>query len=102
MKTATTLSRNMERARQLQHHYPQRLIGRRLRQLREDAGLSIGELAVAIGSSYGTIARVERGDHVQRVDTLLKHARACGVGVADVVAVLDYTTEEQDLWLASF
>ncbi len=52
--------------------------GRTLLQARRRAGLSQRQLAAATGVAQPTIARIERGAEVPRVDTLDRLLRACG------------------------
>ncbi len=49
-----------------------------LRNARRRAGLSQRRLAAATGVAQPTIARIERGHEVPRVDTLDRLLRACG------------------------
>ncbi|MGO4756795.1 multiprotein-bridging factor 1 family protein, partial [Streptomyces sp. 2MCAF27] len=43
---------------------PRTMLGRRLRRMREDAGLSIRVLAEQLGYPYSYIGRVERGEQL--------------------------------------
>lgn len=52
--------------------------GSRLRQLREEAGISCNELARRSGVSDGMISRLERGERTPTLDTARKLARALG------------------------
>lgn len=53
--------------------------GRMLRWARRRAGLTQRELGARTGVSQPTIARIERGREVPRVDTLDRLLRACGL-----------------------
>jgi transcriptional regulator with XRE-family HTH domain len=53
-----------------------------LKQLREAAGMSQQELAVAAGLSVSIVSQIERGSRSDpRVSTVLALAKALGVGV---------------------
>ncbi len=56
-----------------------------LRRLRREAGLGQRELAEKAGISPGTVYRLENGLRGAYPTTLLKLARALGVGPADLV-----------------
>jgi transcriptional regulator with XRE-family HTH domain len=64
----------------------ERAIGGRIRQLRRQAGLSVEQLAARVGSSTGTISRLERG-HVQgpKHALLTRLARAFGYATVDAM-----------------
>jgi len=55
----------------------------RLKQLREEAVLTVHELAEASGVSDDTISKIETGQRIARPSTLRKLANALGVEVAD-------------------
>lgn len=55
---------------------------RRLRKLRESAGLSCNELARRVGVDGGFISRLERGERCPSLETARKLARALGVSLA--------------------
>jgi DNA-binding XRE family transcriptional regulator len=61
-------------------------IGRRLRELREEKGLTAYEIARRSGIHRPNISRMESGKHVPTVDTLDRLARALGVPVAALLA----------------
>jgi len=58
--------------------------GRVLVQARRRAGFSQRRLAVVSGVAQPTIARIERGHEVPRVDTLDRLLRACGDAIEAV------------------
>lgn len=60
-------------------------VGRRIREARLKAGLSVSELAKAIGWSVGQLSRVELGSRVVEPVKLAKVARVLGVSVEDLV-----------------
>jgi transcriptional regulator with XRE-family HTH domain len=60
-------------------------LGQRIRQLREEAGLSQRTLAKAVGTSQPMIVRLEGGGGVPRLDTLARVAAALG---AELVVTL--------------
>ena len=60
-------------------------MGLRLRQLREQRGLSVRGLAVKAGVDWTAINRIELGKVNPRLDTLEKLAKALGVGLRDLI-----------------
>lgn len=70
------------------------LFGRRLRQLRNDRGVTQVELAEASGLIDTYISDMERGLKVPSLTTILRLAAALRCKVADLVTVFD---EEPDL-----
>ncbi len=60
-------------------------IGGRVRELRQERGLTTYELAKRSGILRPNISRIEGGRHVPNVDTLDRLARALGVSVADLL-----------------
>lgn len=56
-------------------------IGRRLRALRSERGLTILELAAKAGVSSGIISQIERGNSNPSINTLQKLRRALGVNL---------------------
>ena len=60
-------------------------LGIRIRELREEAGLTQEELAVAAGIGRVTLVRVERGEQSPRFETLAAVAKALGRGVSELV-----------------
>ena len=54
-------------------------VGRRLRELRTERGLSVPELAALVGMSRGTLGKLERGLHAPRPETVAALATALGV-----------------------
>jgi transcriptional regulator with XRE-family HTH domain len=64
----------------------ERVIGERVRQLRRQAGLSVEQLAARVGSSTGTISRLERGQVQGPKHSLLTRlARALGYATVDAM-----------------
>lgn len=53
-------------------------LGRRLRELREAAGVTQVELARRVGTGQSTIARIEAGGGTPKLDTLERIATALG------------------------
>ena len=66
-----------------------RSLGSRIRELREEAGLTQEGLAVAAGIGRVTLVRVERGEQSPRFETVAAVARALGRGVSELVVVED-------------
>ena len=67
----------------LQDYLP---IARRLKELREDAGMSQQSLAVSAGLSVSLVSQIERGSRVDpRMSTLAALATALGVSLDELV-----------------
>ena len=60
-------------------------LGARIRELREEAGLTQEGLAVTAGIGRVTLVRVERGEQSPRFETLVAVGRALGRGVEELV-----------------
>lgn len=60
-------------------------VGKRIRALRDAAGLSFGELVSRTGLGRGYVSELERGLVVPTVGTLARVAAALGVTIADLV-----------------
>jgi transcriptional regulator with XRE-family HTH domain len=60
--------------------------GDKMREAREKAGLTQEALADLTGMSRGAISPLERGEHLPRLDTLLKLAGALGVEPSSLIA----------------
>lgn len=58
-----------------------REIGRRIKSVREEAGLSQEKLAAKIGMTRSNYARIERGATNVTIDTLIRIAKGLGVDV---------------------
>ena len=67
-------------------------LGENIRRYRQEAGLSLRELADMVDVTYSTLSHYENGHMVPRYDTLKRLARALGV---DSVYYL-YGDEDQD------
>lgn len=61
-----------------------RFLGK-MKSLREDAGLSLGALAVAVGVSKTTVLRMETKDELPFIHNLLKVASALKYDISDSV-----------------
>ena len=61
------------------------LVSRRLKELREAAGLSIRGLAEKAGLHHMTVAQIEWG-RLPRMETVLQLAQALGVSVQELVS----------------
>lgn len=59
-------------------------IGTRIREIRKSKGMTILELATAIGSDVGNVSRLETNKQGYSENTLVKIASALGVTVADL------------------
>ncbi len=62
-------------------HEGRRVLGRRIKSMRLQAGLSQEQLAKRSGISRVTLARLELGEHSPRMDTLRAIARGLGCDV---------------------
>ena len=60
-------------------------LGSRIRELREEAGLTQEGLAVTAGIGRVTLVRAERGEQSPRFETLVAVGRALGLGVEELV-----------------
>lgn len=61
-------------------------LGKRIRAIREAAGMTQSELATAAGIGRVTEVRIENGDQSPRYETLLAIARALGQPIPDFLA----------------
>lgn len=61
------------------------LVGRKIRQIRERAGLTMEELASAAGMNYMEVYHVERGRRDVRLSTLEKIAAGLGITVSTLM-----------------
>ncbi|MDR1996931.1 MAG: helix-turn-helix domain-containing protein [Candidatus Margulisbacteria bacterium] len=64
-------------------------IGRRIKQLRKERGLTREKLAFENGLSKPTITRIERNEFDPKLSTLLKIARGLDLKVAELLSGLD-------------
>lgn len=71
------------------------MVGRRLRALRLEAGLSLTELAGQAGISVGALSQIERGVSSLRVRTLWPLATALGV---DAARLLEDSADSNDIY----
>jgi len=62
-----------------------RLIGQRIRSLREERGMDIPTLAKRSGLARPNIYRLEAGLHRPQMETIAKTAKALGVAITDIV-----------------
>ena len=79
-------------------------VGRRIRALRDAAGIPFGELVSKTGLGRGYVSELERGLVVPTVGTLARVAAALGVTIADLVtgdgdreAIFEMLREKPDL-----
>lgn len=69
-----------------------RELGRRLRERREQLGLTTRQLAERASTSHATVVRLEQGAFNEpRPDTLQAVALALGINVADIFELAEYT-----------
>ena len=62
-----------------------KLIGGRVRELREAKGLSISDLAIKAGMKRPNLSRLEHGRHQPSLETLERIAESLGISVAQLV-----------------
>lgn len=75
-------------------------VGRNIRKIRQEKGLSMEQLGYDIGLSRMQVHRIEKGYNITMI-TLLKISIALGVSTSDIVK-FDYKTKEEDLeWLVN-
>lgn len=63
-------------------------IGIQLRSLRVARGLTQDQVAQASGFHRAVVARLERSDCLQSLESIARYARACGYDVHDVLVCL--------------
>lgn len=80
---------------------PRVRLGQRVQEVRQKAGLSINQLAVATRVPRAVAARWERGKHMLSLDVLLKIAGVCGVRLALLVEVLEPQWVLEQEWRAA-
>ena len=71
-------------------------IGQRVKTLREEQALTQKELADMVAISPSSIARLESGETMTSVSTLLKIADALNTSVSSIVTSADQNTQLQD------
>lgn len=74
-------SRDPELAAFVQEEYDKLHLARQIRELREARGLSQAQLAVILGTRQPSIARIESGRVLPRIDMLFRLATALGLGL---------------------
>lgn len=73
-----------------------RELGQRLRQRREQLGLSLRDLAERADTTHTTIVRLEQGAYdAPAPDKLSRIAEALGLSLADVYALADYSVPSE-------
>jgi transcriptional regulator with XRE-family HTH domain len=68
-------------------------LGRRIREVRKERGISQGELAEKAGISLITISRIERGERDPHVRTLAQIARGLGIPAYELLRSSDYLVD---------
>ena len=80
-------------------------LGGRIRKTREECGMSLTDLALAVGSDKSALGKIERGERVPNVDTVGKLADEMRVSMApwfqeepsdNVSAMKQFMDEQQD------
>jgi transcriptional regulator with XRE-family HTH domain len=66
-------------------------IGRRVRVLRDRAGLTQVQLAKALGKSHKSVGRIERGEIIPGIETIIEITRILGINLEGF-----FTSEEDD------
>jgi DNA-binding Xre family transcriptional regulator len=64
-------------------------VGRRIRERREELGLSLRDLEKRTGIAYPNLSNLERGVHDPKLETLHRIAKGLEVAVSDLVAAED-------------
>jgi transcriptional regulator with XRE-family HTH domain len=64
--------------------------GKELRRLRKRAGLTLRQVAAAVGSHHPIIARTEGGHHMPSLEVCARQAAVCGGSLFDVLDAVDY------------
>lgn len=75
--------------RLLSHNQLAIIVGKELREMRLDAGMSISEVARAMDSYKPIVSRVEGGHHLSSIEIILTQAAVCGGDPARVWRALD-------------
>lgn len=71
-------------------------LGQRLRERREQLGLSVRELAERADTTHTTVVRLEQGAYdAPAPDKLSRIAEALGLNLADVFALADYSVPSE-------
>lgn len=73
-------------------------VGRRLREVRQQAGLTQPELGERAKMAAAEISKIENGRRTPTLETLERLGKALGVTVQDIVAV-HHAREEQEVLL---
>lgn len=68
-------------------------IGALLRMMRAEAGLSQADVALAMRSNRGSVARIESGQHEPTLSTLAAYTSACGRRVEELFGWADLADE---------
>ena len=80
-------------------------LGDRIRKTREECGMSLTDLALAVGSDKSALGKIERGERVPNVDTVGKLADEMRVPMApwfqeepsdNAAAMKQFMDEQQD------
>ncbi len=58
---------------------------RKLRQIRKERKLTLKELEAISGVDYSSISRIEQGEYLPKLETLLKLARALEVSITELL-----------------
>lgn len=69
------------------------LLGARLRELRYASGKGLPELSRRSRIKYPNLLRIERGEHVPRLASLVKYAHALEAPIGEVLRCLDALDE---------
>ena len=67
-------------------------LSNRIRELREEKGLSMRALAAQLGMDHGYLGRMERGDSDLSLERMRRIARALSVGVTDLLLPEDHAS----------
>lgn len=64
-------------------------IGGYIKDLRQKAKMTQSELAARVGTHRPLVARIEAGQHVPTIETIVLYARALGVEPSRILALAD-------------
>lgn len=67
----------------------QRMLGKKIQQLREAMGRSQMDLAYEAGTSMGHLSKIENGHHMPGIFVLIRIARVLKVKPSEIIKVLD-------------
>lgn len=73
-----------------------RLVGARIREIREAQGLSLRKLALMVGMDHGTLSKVENGKLNPSLNALTRICGGLGIDLFELFDIKTSTTGETD------